>query len=180
MSRKLSKELIEKITAYSSLEGLEDKIKVNYGGSNSFTNTEQQGGVLTANKMKEMAERLGKTMKVNSPYLILTPDNIYALKNPPIERFEWREPKEMVMEDIVEEEEVKNTTSIEESQESMSMTAEARSRYEELDELEDHIQDLGFDDTKDVLRFLNSRKAQRQRKQEKTKQVKREDRQILI
>ena len=123
-----------------------------------------------------MAERLGKTMKVNSPFYILTQNEIYSLKNPLLNEFEWREPKEMV----VEGEEPKNTTSIEESQESMSMSAEARSRYEELDELEDSIKDLGFDDTKDVLRFLNSRKAQRQRKQRETKEVKREDRQILI
>lgn len=175
--------------------------EVSYSGSSTkaFPDYKEEDSVLTKDKIKDMMDKVGDLMPPSSPFYILTPDDIYAFKNPLLDEFEWREPKEMVMGvdpgaeegdkqtgiplDIkikIKDMFPKNTSSIEESQESMSMTAEARSRYEELDELEDEIKNLGFDDTKDVLRFLNSRKAQRQRKQTKTKEVKREDRQILI
>ena len=81
------------ILPLEALEEIEDN--VNYGGSISFTNTGEQGGVLTPSKVKDMMDKMGDLTPPNSPYYILTPDDIYTLKNP---EFKWREPKEMVVE----------------------------------------------------------------------------------
>jgi hypothetical protein len=75
---------------------------------------------------------------------------------------------------------VKNTSSIEESQVSMSMTAEARSRYEELDALDKKLREVGVSGRNAGALLKQLLMRQRKTKTTKEEKPKKEDRALLI
>jgi hypothetical protein len=139
----------------------------------------KEENTLTLKGLNGIMGKLGDLKLTPNNYYVLTPDEIYLLRNPPLE---WEE-KEMVMGVDLGVEEgtgivtIKNTSSIEESQESMSMTAEARSRYEELDALDKKLKEAGITGSKAGVLLKQLLMRQGKTKEEKPKK---EDRALLI